>query len=177
MPPWFPTDVEACIEPMRRYARVLTRDAAAADELVQDALLRAYERAASYRRGGPLKPWLLSILHNLHVNQRRRASVEARAIEQLELQTRAADEGLSADQAITLQEVNRRYQALPEPQRAVLHLTVVEGLSYREVADALAVPIGTVMSRLSRARAALRAPEAAALNDTSLRLIGGNDAS
>lgn len=177
MADWTPADVAHCLGPLRRYARVLTRDPGAADELVQETLLRAYERASTFQAGAALKPWLLAILHNLHAGGRRREAVEARAIET------AAQHGLlnrsdplPGEHALLLQEVAARFDALPEAQRAVLHLIVVEGLSYRQAADALAVPIGTVMSRLSRARDALREPEQPA-DRPALHLIGGAHAS
>jgi RNA polymerase sigma-70 factor, ECF subfamily len=173
---WSPEDVHRCLDPLRRYARVLTRDAGAADELVQETLLRAYERAATFRRGAALKPWLLSILHNLHVGHRRRDAAEARALEAAAAQDARGAGEAEAEQAVLLREVGDRFRALPEAQAAVLHLVAVEGLSYREAADALDVPVGTVMSRLHRARAALREPGPPAEEGRALRLIGGKDA-
>ncbi len=177
MAEWTATDVAHCLAPLRRYARVLTREPGAADELVQETLLRAYERAATFQAGAALKPWLLAILHNLHVGSRRRAAVEVRVIETVAQHSLLnTGDPLPSEHALLLQEVAARFDALPETQRAVLHLIVVEGLSYRQAADALAVPIGTVMSRLSRARAALREPQESA-GRPALHLIGGARAS
>jgi len=163
-------DVAAHLDSLRRYARALTRDEAAADDLVQEALLRALERAGTYRPGGSLRAWLAGIVHNRFVSGRRRQAAEARRD-----QTFAdfRDTSVEGDQehAAQLALVAARFDALPAPQRAALHLVAVEGLSYQEAATALDVPIGTIMSRLSRARAALRAGEARV---PTLRMVRGD---
>jgi len=157
----FPGEVAAHLESLRRYARALTRDHAAADDLVQEALLRAIERAGTYRSGGSLRAWLAGILHNCFISGRRRQAAEARRDETFAgLHETAGQEG-DQEHAAQLALVADRFYGLPEPQRSVIHLVAVEGLSYQEAASALGVPIGTVMSRLSRARAALRAPAGA----------------
>nr|WP_253201444.1 sigma-70 family RNA polymerase sigma factor [Sphingomonas quercus] len=163
---------------LRGYARALTRNEAAADDLVQDALLRAYERAETYRPDRSLRSWLFAILHNLFVDGRRRGASEERG--------HAGLAGLWADRmaeagqehAVALAEIAARFDALPDEQRAVLDLVAVRGLTYQEAADALDAPIGTIMSRLSRARAALRAHMVSAKTEAggTLRIIGGKDA-
>jgi RNA polymerase sigma-70 factor (ECF subfamily) len=154
-----PVDVVAHLDSLRRYARALTRDEAAADDLVQESLLRAIERAGTYRPGGSLRAWLAGIVHNRFVSGRRRQAAEARRNETLAgIRGEAVLDG-EQEHAAQLALVAARFDALPDQQRAVLHLVAVEGLSYQEAATALDVPIGTVMSRLSRARAALRAAE------------------
>jgi RNA polymerase sigma-70 factor (ECF subfamily) len=181
-------DVIAHLSPLRRYARALTRDEARADDLVQDALARAFERRATFRAGTDLRNWLLSILHNLFVDDCRRREAEARrATEIAKLAEVSAPAG--QESRLHLQQIGQAFLALPREQRAVLHLVAIEGLSYQEAADALGIAVGTLMSRLSRARAALRAfeagaqgpmralppPAAAASRRPNLRIVGGSD--
>ena len=164
--------VQAHLAGLRRYARALTRDDAAADDIVQDALVRAIERSDTFRPGASLRAWLASIVHNVFVSTRRREAAEARRDEAFaDLRPAAPDSG-DQEHAAQLASVADGFHALPEAQRAVLHLVAVEGLSYQEAAAALDVPIGTIMSRLSRARAALRAP--AKVRPPALRIVGGN---
>lgn len=171
-----PFDVESHIPALRRYARALTRDDAGADDLVQEALLRAIERTATFRSGGSLRAWLAGILHNEFINSVRRQATEARRDQSLaDVQGEAATVG-GQEHAAQLAKLEVRFHALPEQQRAVMHLIAVEGLSYQETADAIGVPIGTVMSRLSRARAALRREESGSTGRPGLRIVGGEDA-
>jgi RNA polymerase sigma-70 factor, ECF subfamily len=168
-------DVIGLLGPMRRYARSLTRDESQAEDLVQDTLMRAYERHGSFRSGGNLRGWLLSILHNTFVDERRRRAADARRMQHVADITETA---ISANQEsrVRLQQVWAAFVTLPEDQRAVLHLIAIEGLSYQETAAALDIPVGTVMSRLGRARAALRTFEAGSgLPQPSLRVVGGSD--
>jgi RNA polymerase sigma-70 factor (ECF subfamily) len=143
---------------LRRYALVLTRDAERAEDLVQDTALRALEGARTLQEGTDPKPWLLSILHNTHVSRGRRQKTE-RAVEA----TLAQSEELSASPAapqvvhVELGQTIEALMALPEDQREVLMLVAMEGMSYRDVSNCLGIPVGTVMSRLARGRAALRA--------------------
>jgi RNA polymerase sigma-70 factor (ECF subfamily) len=150
-----PIDILEEISSMRRYARALTRDETAADDVVQDALLKALEKRHTFRPDGSRRGWLLSIVHNVFISSRR--SEDAR----LRRNARFAEmltSHLEPDQehAACLYQVARIFAALPDNQRALLHLIAVEGRSYQEAAEILDIPIGTVMSRLSRARAALR---------------------
>jgi len=168
-------EVEQEIPVLRRYARALTRDEAAADDLVQDALLRAYERADTFQRDRSLRTWLLAIVHNQFISGVRRLRAEQRrdaAIADIQLDRSGADQEIK----VYLAQIAARFDALPEPQRAVLHLIAVEGLSYQEAADTLGVAIGTVMSRLSRARAALRDAAQSGAAFSGLHIVGGRDA-
>ncbi len=162
---------------MRRYARSLARDEAVADDVVQDALLNALEKRHTFRPDGSPKRWLLSIVHNIFISARRREQAEARRDSRF---AQTLVDRLEPDQehAACLQEVASAFAALPEHHRAVLHLVAVEGQSYQEAATILEVPIGTVMSRLSRARAALRSPgRFPGVGDKDrLKIIGGQDA-
>jgi len=146
----FRHSVEAMIPALRRYARALARDADIADDLVQDTLVRAL-RSEKLFLGGDLRAWLYTILTNLNRNRRRSL---ARQPQMMELYDTAADaSGTEAEG----RDISRALATLAEDQRAVLLLVVLEGLSYRDVADIQGVPIGTVMSRLARARAHVKA--------------------
>ncbi|HEX2553322.1 MAG TPA: sigma-70 family RNA polymerase sigma factor [Microvirga sp.] len=176
-------DVVALIEPLRRYARALTRDEGRAEDLVQDTLVRAYERHGTFRSGGNLRAWLLSILHNVFVDERRRHRAEARRVEEAARDAELTGPAAPSDpeSRVRLAQIQEAFLALPEEQRAALHLVAVEGLSYQEAAAALGVPVGTLMSRLGRGRASLRAFEegrgrdAAGKPRPSLRIVGGAD--
>jgi RNA polymerase sigma-70 factor (ECF subfamily) len=178
-----PFDVAAQLPALRRYGLSLTRNAADAEDLVHEALLRAYERRASFRKDRNLRAWLLSILHNCFVDGTRRKRSEA--VKLLRAGELAQDvQPASQEHAARLQQVRQFFMALPDEQRAVLHLVAIEGLSYQEAAATLGIPIGTLMSRLGRARAALRAMEdretgaareAEGLPGTHLRIVGGSD--
>lgn len=156
----FSRDVAGEAPALRRYARSLTRDAAAADDLVQDTLMRAIEGQSSFRSDSRLRPWLLAILHNCFVSDRRRELMRhdvERHAERLGQRSAAAAQESMARLAWLETAVAR----LPEEQQAVLNLVAVHGFSYADAAMMMAVPIGTVMSRLSRARARLREAEEA----------------
>lgn len=146
----FKRDIVAQAPALRRYALALTRDRETADDLVQDCLARALSREHLWH-GGSLRAWLFTILTNLDRNRRRALAARPQP---LALDERA--HWTPPGDALARQAVERGVAALPEEQREVLLLVALEGLSYREVAEVQGVPIGTVMSRLSRARAALR---------------------
>ncbi|TAK47188.1 MAG: sigma-70 family RNA polymerase sigma factor [Xanthobacteraceae bacterium] len=146
----FRDSVERMIPALRRYARALTHDADIADDLVQDTLVRAL-RSERLFHGGDLRGWLYTILTNLNRN-RRRSLARRPALMPLTDSPEAAG-GTEAEN----RDIERALASLVEDQRAVLLLVVLEGLSYREVAEVQGVPVGTVMSRLARARAQVRA--------------------
>jgi len=142
--------LESLIPALRRFARALARDSEAADDLVQDTMVRAL-RGEHLFHGGDLRTWLFTILLNLDRNRRRglaRRPVLA-AIEDADPPGAPGTDGSRGD-------IERGLALLPHEQREVLLLVTLEGLSYREAAEVQGVPIGTVMSRLSRARTALR---------------------
>lgn len=149
-------DVVGQLPALLRYARALVRDPADAEELVHETLLRAYERRDSFDTRRSLRPWLFSLLHNLFVDIYRRRQMEERVVDALTADPVAAPPPPDADTRVQLAEIHQAFTRLPEAQRAALHLVAVEGLSYQDAADALSIPIGTLMSRLSRARATLR---------------------
>ena len=146
----FRSDVEAAIPALRRYARALTRDADIADDLVQDTLVRAL-RSERLFLGGDVRSWLYTILTNLNKNRRRSLARRPQFMPLLDNNPDAS--GTEAEG----RDISRALTTLVEEQRSALLLVTLEGLSYREVADIQGVPIGTVMSRLARARAHVRA--------------------
>jgi RNA polymerase sigma-70 factor (ECF subfamily) len=153
-------DLVAALPRLRRYARVLTGDINRADDLVQDTLARAWEKRGLWRAGSDLRAWLFTIMHNVHVNQ---FSIRRRELAESSLD---ADDGpvagweipVRATQSdrIELAEVLMQIGRLPTEQREVLMLAAVEELRYEDIARVQGIPIGTVMSRLNRAREKLR---------------------
>ena len=147
--------IEPLIPALRRYARALVRDHAAADDLVQDCLERAVSHWSQRREGDP-RPWLFTILHNLAVNQFRRAATRGRHIAIDEANEDDFGQDAVQEQKLMYRDVLDKLARLPEDQRAVLLLVAVEDLSYADAAKVLDIPVGTVMSRLSRARERLQ---------------------
>ena len=138
---------------LRRYARALVGDRASADDLVQDTLERAWTKLHLFRQGTDLRAWLFTVMHNVHVNRIRAArQTEALDEEMPELAQRAAQ-----GDSLVVRDLERAIAALPSAQREVLLLVALEDLSYEETARVLDIPVGTVMSRLARAREKVRA--------------------
>jgi RNA polymerase sigma-70 factor (ECF subfamily) len=147
--------IEDEIPRLRRYARALTRDVTAADDLVQDCLMRALSKIHLWQEGTDLRAWLFTILHNQYVNHVRRAVREGTAIGLSDAEpmlTSPPNQG----RGLELRDLDRAIAKLPEEQRAVLLLVGLEGMRYEAVAAVLHVPVGTVRSRLSRGREMLR---------------------
>jgi RNA polymerase sigma-70 factor (ECF subfamily) len=143
----------AMLPRLRRFARGLAGSAHAADDLVQEACERALRAQSSWREGTRFDSWMYRILHNLWIDERRRSRPQA---PELEIAQAIGEDGRRVAEArLALDEVRRAIAALPDAQRDVLLLVCVEDVSYREAAEILDVPIGTVMSRLARARMAL----------------------
>ena len=138
---------------LRRYARALVGDRATADDLVQDTLERAWAKLHLYRRGTDLRAWLFTVMHNVHVNRERAARVTDPLEDEMPELAQRAPQG----DALLVRDLDRGITRLPAEQRAVLLLVTLEEMSYEQVARTLGIPIGTVMSRLSRAREKLRA--------------------
>jgi RNA polymerase sigma-70 factor, ECF subfamily len=149
--------IEDCIPALRRYALALLRDRQDADDLVHDCLVRALDKLHGQRDDLNIRAWLFTILHNLFVSQRRRARARPDT-ERLEEGGEADAYSVQGDQEARLQqrEILRVLNSLPEDQRTVILLVLVEDLSYAETAKVLGIPIGTVMSRLARGRERLR---------------------
>jgi len=146
----------------------LTRDANEAQDLVQDALVRAYRFQEHFEPGTNLKAWLLRILTNNFINHYRRHARERKALDHEEgspvgegVMSRDSLRGLNdavslAQEGLLRQEILEALDSLPEDYRVIIVLADVEELSYKEIAETLGVPIGTVMSRLHRARKLLQ---------------------
>lgn len=156
----------ACIPRLRRYARALHGEAA--DDLVQDTLERAWRKSHQWDRGRTICPWLFSIMHNLHIDQRRKPHMETLPLEDSlpETALRAPQESL-----IAARDLQEALQLLPVEQREVLLLVAVEQMKYRDVAVTLGIPQGTVMSRLSRGRDRLRELLEGTGGKTSLKVV------
>ena len=147
--------LEAQLPRLRRYARALTRDPSRADDLIQDTLVRALAKQHLYQDGTNLRAWLFTLMHNQHVNNVRR---NVREDNSLDVDTVAAHLVAVTDPTASrqLRELDEAIGKLVMEQRQVILLIGLEGMSYEETAAILDVPIGTVRSRLSRGREALR---------------------
>jgi RNA polymerase sigma-70 factor (ECF subfamily) len=154
-PPGFTLRLVAQIPRLRRYATAWLHNAADADDLVQDCVERALRRQDSLQDPARLGGWLLAILHNLHLSNLRRAR---RRGPMLAVDSLADDLALAAppEDRGEIRNFVRAMDSLSDDHRQILLLVGLEGLSYREIAELLEVPIGTVMSRLARARERLR---------------------
>jgi RNA polymerase sigma factor (sigma-70 family) len=137
---------------LRRYARALVGDRASADDLVQDTLERAWAKLHLYRRGTDLRAWLFTVMHNVHVNKVRANRITDPLDDEAPEMAQRAVQGDS----LVVRDLDRSIALLPAEQRAVLLLVTLEDMSYEDVARTLGIPMGTVMSRLSRAREKLR---------------------
>jgi RNA polymerase sigma-70 factor (ECF subfamily) len=149
------TDSESIVElipRLRRYARALAGDRVAADDLVQDTLERAWSKFHLYRRGTDLRAWLFTVMHNVYVNQLRATRPAAPLDDEMPELAQPARE----TDTLVLRDLDAAIRRLPPDQREVLLLVALEEMSYDEAAGALGIPIGTVMSRLARAREKLR---------------------
>lgn len=152
----FKTELVALLPRLRRYALAKVGNPDEADDLVQAALERAWKAQDRWIPGTRMDSWLFSIMHNLRIDHIRAAAVRGiqEGADALEL---IPDLGWSrrVEASVTLEQVAQTMRQLPEAMREVLALVPIEGLSYQEAADVLGIPVGTVMSRLARARAEL----------------------
>lgn len=167
-------DVIGQIASLRRYALSLVRRPTDAEDLVHDALVKAYERRHTFRKGANLRSWLFSILHNTHVDRQRSEAARLRREEALAAEADAIEEARQED-GLRLRQIREAFLQLPEEQREALHLVALEDLSYEEAAEVLKIPVGTLMSRVSRARARLRELEAGGPGRPHLRVVGGDN--
>jgi RNA polymerase sigma-70 factor (ECF subfamily) len=147
--------IEAEIPYLRRYARALTGNAEAADDLVQDSLERAIARFGQFQAGTNLRAWLFTIVHNMRCDQHRRVVRRPMEIPIDDAPHEASTRASQAD-ALHLADFRRAFARLSEPHREVLALVGLEGLDYQRAADILGVEVGTVKSRVFRARESLR---------------------
>lgn len=150
------------VEVMLRVARSLTRNRADAEDLVQDTLIRAYKAIGRFDGRHP-RAWLLTILRNTHINRNRRRRPELLRDPDTQLdrlaQSPVDDEAIRPDRFVDLEfdaDVQDALQSLSEPFMEVVELVDIDGLAYAEAAEVLGIPVGTVMSRLHRARKKIR---------------------
>ena len=151
----FLDEMESCVPALRRYARALTRDPVRGDDLVQDCLERALRKRPLWRSHGQLKSWLFKMMLNLHRNNLRDA---ARAMPAVALDDLPVPPASSPEQParLMLADVEKALHRLSDEQRQALLLVALEGFGYAEAARILGIPVGTLMSRLGRARENLR---------------------
>ncbi|MCC7427872.1 MAG: sigma-70 family RNA polymerase sigma factor [Alphaproteobacteria bacterium] len=141
---------------LRRFARVLARDPDRADDLVQEALTRAISRIETFQPGTSMRAWLFTIVHNTHISAARRHA-RSPISEVTDLDLVPAPVAPRQESGLAMRDLASAFAALPENQQQVMMLVAVEGMDYADAARVLEVPVGTVRSRLSRARDALRA--------------------
>jgi RNA polymerase sigma-70 factor (ECF subfamily) len=146
--------IAAEIPRLRRYARALTRDVIAADDLVQECLTRALSKSQLWQEGTDLRAWLFTILHNQYVNQVRRSMREGMAVGLDDEQPMLG--APHQEKSLELRDLERALAKLPKEQKSALLLVGMEGMPYEEAAAVLGVAVGTIRSRLSRGREALR---------------------
>ncbi|RJF95218.1 RNA polymerase sigma factor [Noviherbaspirillum saxi] len=144
----------SCIPRLRRYARALAGDRSGADDLVQDTMERGWSKLSSWRAGSDMRAWLFGIMHNLHIDQVRKPTL---AMVELDDDTPVPLVNATQTHRLEIRDMQSALQTLPAELREVLLLVALEEMSYEEVAVTLRIPLGTVMSRLSRARERLRA--------------------
>ncbi len=152
----FAADIVAMLPKLRRFAYALSGNLAEADDLIQSACERALRNEASFTAGTRMESWMYRIVQNLWIDEVRRRKVRGTAVDPEA--AGLSDGGRGArepEDRMQLARVRAAMATLPEAQRAVLALVAIEGQSYRDAAETLGVPVGTVMSRLSRARETL----------------------
>jgi len=154
---------------LRRYARAMLGDRAAADDLVQDTLERAWSRISQWRPGSDLRAWLFGIMHNLRIDQLRRGGLATTSLDEEEV----ADVPVRPTQSDRLEvmDLESALRQVPEEQRQILLLVALEEMSYVEIAALLGIPVGTVMSRLSRGRERLRQAMDGRQQTANLRVV------
>ena len=151
----FNRGLEREIPRLRRYARALTRNTVLADDLVQETLMRALRKQHLWQPDTNLRAWLFTIMHNQYINQVKRIMRDSAIIE-LEECAQGLVGTTDPTASRQLRELERALGELPEEQREVILLVGLEGMSYDQAAAILNVPVGTIRSRLSRGREALR---------------------
>lgn len=149
----FQRELVTLVPRLRRFALSLTNSQADADDLVQSACERALRNKASFRPGTRMDSWLYRIIQNLWLDNRRRLKTRKEEIDPMDANLSDSGKGASEPTArLMLDKVQEAMGELPDDQRVVLSMIAIEGQSYKDVAEALNIPVGTVMSRLSRAR-------------------------
>ena len=149
-----PDELLTWVPRLRRYARALAGNRDDADDLVQDTLERAWAKSALWRGVDDMRGWLFSIMHNLHVDGVRRPRVATQAIDDDTPEVAMAP---TQGERLAVLDLQAALDQLPVEQKEIVLLVALEDMAYAEIAKTLGIPIGTVMSRLSRGRERLRA--------------------
>lgn len=156
MPESFSDDMIAALPSLKRYAMSLCRRTDIADDLVQATVERAFRNRDSFDPGTKLLAWMMRILRNAWIDQTRRNKTRGTEMELSDAPEIAGVDGVRVvESRIMLQKTADALEALPADQRDVVIIVCVQGMTYQEAADILGIPVGTVMSRLARGRAAL----------------------
>ena len=143
----------SCIPRLRRYARALVGDRSGADDLVQDTVERGWGRIGEWRRDSEMRAWLFGIMHNLHIDQLRARRLQTTMLDD---ETAPTAHIVNHSAGLEIRDMEVALKLLPVEQREILLLVGLEGMTYDQVAGTLGLPLGTVMSRLSRGREKLR---------------------
>lgn len=151
--PEFMTELEYCIPALRRYAFTLAHGQDEADDLVQDCLERAIRKQGLWQKKSSLRAWLFTMQHNLFINQLKSKGRKPELVSSTEALTDVIE---PSQPNVIMRDIHYCMQQLPQDQQEVLLLVTVEGFSYKEVGKIAGIPLGTVMSRLSRARKTLQ---------------------
>ena len=152
----FERELLALLPRLRRFARALARDANDADDLLQVALERALKARSQWQPGTRLDAWTMRIVRNCWIDEARSRTRRARTFApQEEIDILGSDAQRDIERYVELQQVDRAMNTLPREQREAIALVLVEGLAYREAAEMLSVPMGTLTSRVTRGRHAL----------------------
>ena len=149
-----PDELLTWVPRLRRYARALAGNRDDADDLVQDTLERAWAKSALWRGVADMRGWLFSIMHNLHVDGVRRPRVATQTIDDDTPEVAMAP---TQGERLAVLDLQAALDQLPVEQKEIVLLVALEDMAYAEIATTLGIPIGTVMSRLSRGRERLRA--------------------
>ena len=157
----FSDQLIAVLPRLRRFARGLTGSAVEADDLVQAACERALSRMHQFQEGTRFDSWMFRIVQTIWIDQLRSQNIRREDAEEAGLHVGTDEPERRVEARLALQEVRTALQQLPPEQRTALLLVTVDGLSYKEAAEVAEVPVGTIMSRLARARIALQAKLAA----------------
>jgi RNA polymerase sigma-70 factor (ECF subfamily) len=147
--------IEVHVPALMRYARALAHNPTAAEDLVQECVVRALTKASLYKPGTNLRAWLFTILHNLYISDMRRNKKWKEAANP-EAALNALSVAPRQTHAVMLRAVREAMRRLPSQQKMILYFIGVEGKSYKEVSRELGIPVGTVKSRCSRARDSLQ---------------------
>ena len=150
------SEIEEFIPQLRRYALALSRNPVAADDLVQESVTRALTKSHLFKQGTNLRAWLFTIMHNVNISNARRNKHMGAPIDP-DIAAATLSTAPNQEEPLKLKALEKAMQIIPDTQRVAVILAGVEGLSYEEISEQLNVPVGTIKSRVSRGRVALKA--------------------